>query len=151
LAAITRNATSSWQRRSIARAERTPIAYPYSSSATIIAGSCAERPPPVLTVGAIESVEIELGNRVDHQPRKMILRQPIADARRQQQLLLAITRIEVLRHAVMVLKPSDGTPLCDTLREEQWRSRRLVLLDQRKNERPRTEPIARSSFSADQQ
>jgi hypothetical protein len=33
----------------------------------------------------------------------MILRQPLAQARRQQQLLLAITRQEVLRHLGIVL------------------------------------------------
>jgi len=46
LAVITRNATSSRQRRSIAREERTPIAYAYSNNATIIAGSNAARPCP---------------------------------------------------------------------------------------------------------
>ena len=43
-AVITRNATSSQQRRSIPRDERTPTAYAYTNSATIISGSCAARP-----------------------------------------------------------------------------------------------------------
>jgi hypothetical protein len=46
LAAITRNATSCSQRRSIRRDERSPIAHAYSNNATIIAGSCAARPHP---------------------------------------------------------------------------------------------------------
>jgi len=39
-------ATSSRQRRSIPRDERSPIAYAYTNRATIIAGSCAARPQP---------------------------------------------------------------------------------------------------------
>jgi hypothetical protein len=61
------------------------------------------RRPPV-TVGAISGVErgqIHLRDRVDHKPREVIVGQPFAQARRQQQLLLAITRHEVLRHAGM--------------------------------------------------
>jgi hypothetical protein len=46
LAVMTRNVTSSRQPRSIAREDRTPIAYAYNTSATIIAGSCAARPWP---------------------------------------------------------------------------------------------------------
>src|SRR3954452_2705201 len=46
VAAITRNATSCSQWRSIRRDERSPIAYAYSNNATIIAGSCAARPHP---------------------------------------------------------------------------------------------------------
>jgi hypothetical protein len=59
-----------------------------------------------MTVGAIGSKErgqIHLRDRVDHKPCQVILRQPHAQARRQQQLLLAITRQEVLRHVRMVL------------------------------------------------
>ena len=46
LAQITRVATSSTQRRSIRRDERSPTQYAYSNNATIICGSCAGRPPP---------------------------------------------------------------------------------------------------------
>ena len=49
-------------------------------------------------------------DRVEHEPRKMVSGQPIAQARRQQQLLLAITRDEVLRHPGIVLNPPDDTP-----------------------------------------
>jgi len=45
-AQMTRKATSSWQRRSIWRAERTPIEYAYMKSATIILGSWAAAPQP---------------------------------------------------------------------------------------------------------
>jgi hypothetical protein len=46
LAQITRKAMSSAQRRSMARAERSPTASAYSSRATIMAGSWAARPQP---------------------------------------------------------------------------------------------------------
>ena len=46
LAVITRKPTSSRQRRSIPRLERSPTAYAYNNSATIIAGSNAARPQP---------------------------------------------------------------------------------------------------------
>jgi hypothetical protein len=45
-AAITRKATSSRQRRSIPRLERSPTAYAYNNNATIIAGSNDARPQP---------------------------------------------------------------------------------------------------------
>jgi hypothetical protein len=41
-------------------------------------------------------------------PRQVIGRKPIAQARRQQQLLLAIARDEVLRHAAILLIAADG-------------------------------------------
>jgi hypothetical protein len=44
----------------------------------------------------------------------MPLGQPLAQARRQQQLLVAVTRKEVLRHPEMVLSTPDGSPLCAT-------------------------------------
>jgi hypothetical protein len=52
------------------------------------------------------------------------LRQPLAQARRQQQLLLAITRDELPRHPGMVLIAPDGTPLYATA---SMRSGRLRL------------------------
>jgi len=47
-------------------------------------------------VGAIERVQIHLLHRRQHEPREMILRQPIPQIRRQQQLLITIKRNEVL-------------------------------------------------------
>jgi hypothetical protein len=59
--------------------------------------------------------QIHLGDRVRHEPREVLLAQPLAQARGQQQLLLAITRDEVLRHH-HVSYPRARTPgLCDTL------------------------------------
>ena len=48
-------------------------------------------------------------------PGEVILRLPLPQARRQQQLLLAITRQEVLRHHQRLLNPADRPALCDTL------------------------------------
>ena len=73
------------------------------------------RPP--MTVGAIRGKErgqIQLADRLDHKPRKVILSQPLAQARRQQQLLLAITRQEVLRHPWIVLNRRTDPPLRDS-------------------------------------
>ena len=65
-------------------------------------------------LGGKERGQIELADRVDHEPREVVLGQPLAQARRQQQLLLAITREEVLRHTGIVLIRSDGSALCAT-------------------------------------
>src|SRR4051794_24829243 len=54
--------------------------------------------------------KIELCDRVDHEPRQMPFGQPIPQTRRQQQLLITITRDEVLRHSEMVVTTPDGAP-----------------------------------------
>ena len=76
--------------------------------------SSTTRPPPSITVflsvGAIsgeEGRQIELLDGVEDEPREVVLRQPVAQARRQQQLLLAIARDEVLPHHEMVLNRAD--------------------------------------------
>src|SRR5271155_6099385 len=61
--------------------------------------------PPVLTVGAIERAEIHLLNRGQHEPREMVLRQPITRVRGHQERLLTIARQEVHSH---VLKSLNG-------------------------------------------
>src|SRR5215207_2307568 len=67
------------------------------------------------------------GDRLNNEPRQMILGQPLPQARRKQQLLITITRNEVLAHAEIVQTRPDNPGLCDTLREEQQR-RELPLL-----------------------
>jgi len=62
-----------------------------------------------VAIGSQERSHVELADRVDHEPREVVLAQPLTQARRQQQLLLAITRQEVLRHARIVLNRSDST------------------------------------------
>jgi hypothetical protein len=62
------------------------------------------RPPvTVVPVDGVEHGQVHLGDRGQHEPRKMILGQPLPHARRQQQLLIAITRKEVLGHHRIVL------------------------------------------------
>ena len=51
----------------------------------------------------------------------MIARQPVPHVRRQQKPLLTPTFNEVLRHAGMVPKATDGTPLRDNLSPAQLR------------------------------
>ena len=57
----------------------------------------------VVAVGRVERLQIQRRDGVDDEPREMTLGQPLAQARRQQQLLITITREEVLRHPGMVL------------------------------------------------
>jgi hypothetical protein len=54
--------------------------------------------PAVLPIGAVDGAQIDLLDGVEHEPGEVILRQPLAQAWRQQQLLVAITRKEVLSH-----------------------------------------------------
>src|SRR4051794_37102363 len=68
----------------------------------------------VVAIDAVESSQIERRDAADHDPREMPIGQPLAQARRQQQLLVAITREEVLRHPERVLNPADGAGLCAT-------------------------------------
>jgi hypothetical protein len=81
------------------------------------------RPPvAVRAIGAVEPGQIELSDRVDDEPRQVILRQPLPQARRQQQRLVAVTREEVLRHAVIVNAAPDGND--DSTRPTTRASRR---------------------------
>src|ERR1700674_471914 len=70
------------------------------------------------TVGAIERRKIHLLGHRQHKPRKMILRQPLFQTRRQQQLLIPVTRQEVLGHTNIVLNTPDATPLRNSHRPE---------------------------------
>src|SRR5262249_20208122 len=97
LAVTTPKATSSRQRRSICRDERSPIADAYSKSATIIFGSNAPA-PAIAAADRVERTQIKLLDSVNHKPGKTILRQPLAQARRQQQLPLTLTSDEVEGH-----------------------------------------------------
>jgi hypothetical protein len=70
-----------------------------------------------VTVGSVRRVErlqIKPTDRIDHEPRKMVLRQPIPQRRRHQESLLTITIDEVLRHAGIPPRRPDRTPLCDS-------------------------------------
>ena len=71
---------------------------------------------PVDTIGGVEPAQVHRRHSVDDEPRQMPLRQPLPQARRQQQLLITTTRDEVLRHPEMVLTAPDGpAPLCNSL------------------------------------
>ena len=59
--------------------------------------------PAVLAISRIKRRQVHLGDRLQHKPREVILGQPLPQARREQQLLIAITRQEVLRHPRRVL------------------------------------------------
>jgi hypothetical protein len=64
-----------------------------------------------MAIGAvirIEAVEIHLRHRLEHEPRQVILGQPLTQRRRQQKRLLTITRDEVLGHHRIVFSGPDG-------------------------------------------
>ena len=82
--------------------------------------------PPISAIRGVERSQIDLADGVDDTPRQVVLRQPLAQARRQQQLLLAITRQEVLRHpAIVFIRPDGSDPLCDSHRAKHKRGSEL--------------------------
>jgi hypothetical protein len=71
---------------------------------------------PVPTVSRVKRRQVHLRHSVDHKPRKVPLGQPLTQTRRRQQLLLTITRKEVLGHDRIVLTdPDDTTRLCNNV------------------------------------
>jgi hypothetical protein len=85
---------------------RLPRAYAYTNSATIIDGS--RRPAiAVGTVAGVERRQIHRLDRRDPEPREVIVRQPLIQARRQQERLSTIASQEVLRYPGIVLNRSD--------------------------------------------
>src|SRR5271169_3319933 len=70
--------------------------------------------PPVLAIAGVEGREVDVLDRVDHEPRQMVLRQPLAQRRGHQQQLLTITLDEVLWHPRSVLTAADGPGVCET-------------------------------------
>jgi hypothetical protein len=74
---------------------------------------------PVIAIVRIKRPQIELRDGIDHTPRQVALGQPLAQTRRQQQLLITVTRDEVLRHPGILLIAADGTPL---LQQPPWKA-----------------------------
>jgi hypothetical protein len=68
----------------------------------------------VLAVAGVEGLEIELLDRRQDEPGEVVLRQPLAQARRHQQLLVAVAGQEVLRHRWIVESGPDGVGVCAT-------------------------------------
>ncbi len=74
-------------------------------------------------VGAVEGLEVKLLDRLDYEPGEVILWEPVAQVRRQQQRLVSVMCEEVLWHVRMVQNRPDSRGLCDSLREkEQWKT-----------------------------
>jgi hypothetical protein len=71
---------------------------------------------PIRAIGRVKHAQIHRVDGVEHEPREVILRQPLAHVRWHQERLLAITRDEPLRHPRIVFKP-PGQHL-DSLRED---------------------------------
>jgi hypothetical protein len=81
---------------------------------------------PAVSVGAVIGIkrrQIHRLYRRYHEPREVILRQPLIQTRRQEKRLLAIAPQEVPRHDGIVLNPSDGHLLYATASMEGSSSR----------------------------
>ena len=55
-------------------------------------------PPAVLAVARVERREVELTDRIEHEPREVVLGQPVAEAGGHQVLLVTLARPEALGH-----------------------------------------------------
>ena len=73
----------------------------------------------VRAIVGVELAQIHLLNRLEQKPRQMVLRQPLAQRRRQQERLLTITPDEVLGHSEIVIADPDGAGVCATA---SWQS-----------------------------
>jgi hypothetical protein len=62
---------------------------------------------PVLSIRAVERLQVHLRDRVDHEPREVPLGKPISDVWRQQKRLLTIGGEKVLAHLGIVLIAPD--------------------------------------------
>jgi hypothetical protein len=81
------------------------------------------RPPlAVVAVGHVKQLQIQRRDSLDNEPREMTFRQPLAQAWRQQQRLIAVARKEVLRHHEMVLTTPDGPALRNSHHAKHKRS-----------------------------
>src|SRR6266545_2054153 len=84
------------------------------------------RPPPaILPISPVESAQIHLVDGVDDEPGEMILRQPLPQARRQQQLLIARPKGDVTGVTTDVV-PAAG--LTRTIRPPVSATSRLPVL-----------------------
>jgi hypothetical protein len=59
--------------------------------------------PPIKPGGRVEGVQVHLADGVDHEPRQVILRQPLPNVRRHQKRLLTVAGHEVPSHHQIVL------------------------------------------------
>ena len=125
---MNRNATSSRQRRSIARAERTPTAYAYTNSASHHLRLMRRPAMPVQPDTPDRSRPRSSSSTASSTNRaKCSSGSQSIKARRQQQHLLTITRQKVLGHQLNRLKPAgQHRRLRDTLRAKQPRDDRLA-------------------------
>ena len=72
------------------------------------------------SVGGVEGLEVELLDRVDHEPGEVVVCEPVAEVRRQKHRLVAVAGEEVLSHAWIVHgvpdeKGRSAGGLCDSL------------------------------------
>ena len=75
-------------------------------------------PPAVGAVGGVEAAEVDLLDRIEHEPGQVILGQPLAQARRQEQLLIALAGQEVLGHDRLRARTPYSSRFSPTARTE---------------------------------
>jgi hypothetical protein len=71
-------------------------------------------PVTIRAIRVVERVQIQLLDRRQNEPRKVILRQPVTQAQRHQQDLLTLARQEVLGHHPIVFKAAGRPALRDS-------------------------------------
>jgi hypothetical protein len=75
--------------------------------------------PTVAPVHGIERAQIDRVYRIEHKPGQMILSQPLAQARRQQKLLITVAGHEVERHCSLLPPEEHLTSSSDPDRIDQ--------------------------------
>jgi hypothetical protein len=58
-------------------------------------------------VGGVEGLEIELVDRLDHEPGEVVVVEPVAEVRRQEHRLVAVAAEEVLGHGPILFAVAD--------------------------------------------
>ena len=102
---------------------------------------------PIDPIGAIERLQIDLGNSVDHKPGEVPRRQPLAHVRRHQKRLVAITRNKALADPEIVLNPPDDTPdIRDSHRRKQQRRRSYAARRREYRDAWKAESVSARSF-----
>src|SRR5262245_11561167 len=94
---------SSVQRRSSWREERTPDAVGVQEHAEQELGVVGGMAVPIVTVGLVEGLQVELVDDVQHEPGEVAVRQPVAQVRGQQEGLVAVTAQKVVGHGPFYL------------------------------------------------
>src|SRR5438034_3624710 len=81
-----------------------------------VEGSAAPTVPPI---GGVEAAQIDRGDSVGDEPGQVIIRQPLTQTRRQQELLITVTGEEVERHQPLLSREKRVTSWSDPSRTDR--------------------------------